>query len=365
MVRRPNRSRTDNQKKKMRILYVSLKPKLNSLIEKGELTEIQLVVNQLWTKRLIEDDGLVNYEVVVISQSHSSESQRVAYHIKSIYTDKRMTRYEPKRMEPHFIIELGNKYVGGFESYEKVCSTCHRLLPASEFFYNVNTSDNCSCSCKECYAADQLSKRKDKGLYDLGDDNILDLPNEQWRPVVGYDGLYEVSNLGRVKSLPRYSFRNNGIVQRIYGRLIHLTKDSHTGYYRVALSKDGSQKFVGVHRLVAQAFIPNPNNLPIINHIDWDRTNNVVILDKDGNVIKSNLEWCTQKHNANHINTDEWIRRKRMKPIRQLDLSGNVIAVFKSAAEAERQTGINRKVIYAAIYNNFKKTKHPYKWERI
>lgn len=346
----------------MRVLYVSLKPKLISLIEKGELMEIQLVINQLWTKRMIEHDDLVDYKVVVISQSHSSESQKVAYHIKSIYKDERMTRYDPKRMEPHFIIELGNKYVGGFESYEKVCSTCHRLLPSTEFFYNVNTSDNCSCSCKDCYAADQLSKRKDKGLPDLGDDNILDLPNEQWRTVVGYEGLYEVSNLGRVKSLPRYSFRNNGIVQRIYGRLIHLTKDSHTGYYRVTLSKDGSQKFVGVHRLVAQAFIPNPDNLPIINHIDWDRTNNVVILDNDGNVIKSNLEWCTQKHNANHV---EWEKTKRVKPIRQLNLDGNVIATFISSAEASRQTGISRAMICACLNHYYKNTKCPYRWERI
>lgn len=207
-----------------------------------------------------------------------------------------------------------------------------------------------------------IIKRKNKGLPDLGDDNILDLPNEQWRPVVGYEGLYEVSNLGRVKSLPRYSFRNNGIVQRIYGRLIHLRKDSHTGYYRVALSKDGSHKFVGVHRLVAQAFIPNPDNLPIINHIDWDRTNNVVILDNDGNVIKSNLEWCTQKHNANHV---EWEKTKRVKPIRQLDLNGNVIATFISSAEASRQTGISRAMICACLNHYYKNTKCPYKWERI
>lgn len=337
----------------MRVLYVSLKPKLISLIDKGELTEIQLVVNKLWTKRLIENDGLVDYKVVVISQSHSSESQKVAYHIKSIYKDERMTRYEPKRMEPHFIIELGNKYLGSLESYEKVCSTCHRLLPASEFFYNINTSDKCSCSCKECYAV---------GTNIGSDDIIEDLIGEIWRDVVGYEGLYRVSNLGRVKSTARLIMRSNGIPQRIYERLMPIQIDSHTGYNRITLAKDGISKRIGVHRLVAEAFIPNPDKLPVVNHIDWDRTNNVVILDNDGNVIKSNLEWCTQKHNANHV---EWAKTKRVKPIRQLDLDGNVIATFISSAEASRQTGISRAMICACLNHYYKNTKCPYKWERI
>ena len=327
----------------MRVLYVSLKPKLISLIEKGELTEVQLVVNHLWTKRLIENGGLVNYEVVVISQSHSSESQKVAYHIKSIYKDERMTRYEPKRMEPHFIIELGNKYVGGFESYEKVCSTCRRLLPASEFFYNANTSDNCSCSCKECYAV---------GTNTGSDDTIEDLIGEIWRDVVGYEGLYRVSNFGRVKSTARLIMRSNGIHQRVYEKLMPIQIDSHTGYNRITLSKDGVSKRIGVHRMVAQAFIPNPDNLPVVNHIDWDRANNHV----------ENLEWCTQKHNANHV---EWAKTQRVKPIRQLDLDGNVIATFISSAEASRQTGISRAVICACLNHYYKSTKCPYKWERI
>lgn len=337
----------------MKVLYVSLKPKLISLIDKGELTEIQLVVNKLWTKRLIENDGLVNYEVVVISQSHSSESLKVAYHIKSIYKDKRMTRYEPKRVEPHFIIELGNRYHGGFETYEKRCSICHRLLPASEFFYNVNTSDNCSCSCKECYAVSANTG---------SDTAVASLDGEIWRDIKGYEGLYQVSNYGRIKSVARLIMRVNGAPQRVYEKLKDAEVDSHTGYIRTTLAKDGISKRIGVHRLVAEAFIPNPDNLPIINHIDWDRTNNVVILDNNGNVIESNLEWCTQKHNANHV---EWEKTKRVKPIRQLDLDGNVIATFISSAEASRQTGISRAVICACLNHYYKSTRCPYKWERI
>ena len=107
---------------------------------------------------------------------------------------------------------------------------------------------------------------------------------EEWRPVFGYEGLYEVSNTGQVKSLDKYD--SLGVFWE--GKL--LSKLKVKGYFMVKLRKDGIQKMCSVHRLVAQAFIENPLCLPQINHKDEDKTNNIV----------DNLEWCDAKYNINY-----------------------------------------------------------------
>lgn len=110
------------------------------------------------------------------------------------------------------------------------------------------------------------------------------MTEEIWRPVVGYEGLYEVSSYGRVRSLDRYDsknhFRKGELMNFFYG----------CGYLKVVFSKNGIVKKYLVHRLVAQAFLPNPDNLPQVNHIDEDKLNNRV----------ENLEWCTAKYNINY-----------------------------------------------------------------
>ena len=100
---------------------------------------------------------------------------------------------------------------------------------------------------------------------------------ELWLPIKGYEGLYEVSNTGYVRSIRR----NN--------KLLKYNSTSY-GYKRVGLYKDGKQKFHTIHRLVAETFIPNDNLLPEVNHIDGDKFNNTV----------ENLEWCTQSYNIQH-----------------------------------------------------------------
>lgn len=112
---------------------------------------------------------------------------------------------------------------------------------------------------------------------------------EIWRPVKGYEGLYEVSNEGRVKSLERYSVRFGHQKELIDEKIISPRK-SGSGYMLVSLSKQGERKTKSIHRLVAQAFIPNPKSFPFINHKDENKTNNHV----------DNLEWCTPKYNVNY-----------------------------------------------------------------
>lgn len=113
--------------------------------------------------------------------------------------------------------------------------------------------------------------------------------SEEWRPIEGYEGLYEVSNTGRVRSLDMYVKIGYGNYRLHKGKVISLLKKGEYGYIQVNLCYNGKLYKKYVHRLVAQAFIPNPDNLPEVNHKDEDKTNNSV----------ENLEWCDRKYNMN------------------------------------------------------------------
>ena len=125
---------------------------------------------------------------------------------------------------------------------------------------------------------------------------------EVWKDIKGYEGLYQVSNKGRVKSMDRYA-DNNGALQFRPERILKQNiQDTGTNKRcAVTLSKDGKVKRIRVHRLVAEAFIPNPENKPQIDHIDTDSTNNVV----------DNLRWVTPKENMNNPLT-----RKRQSEVK-------------------------------------------------
>lgn len=121
---------------------------------------------------------------------------------------------------------------------------------------------------------------------------------EVWKPIDGYDGLYEVSNLGRVRSL---EFRNGTGAHR-RTKIMNQTDNGH-GYKIVGFKVGYKRKNHYVHRLVAKAFIPNPDNLPVIDHIDHDRSNNHV----------SNLRWMTQGDNVRY--SRERMSKPRQKPM--------------------------------------------------
>jgi hypothetical protein len=109
---------------------------------------------------------------------------------------------------------------------------------------------------------------------------------EKWKDIKGYEGYYQVSNLGNVKSLDRVVWNGKVFHKRI-GKIL---KPKGDRYYELCLTKQGKLKKVYIHRLVAQAFIPNPNNKAEVNHMDGNKVNNHI----------SNLEWCTSKENKKH-----------------------------------------------------------------
>lgn len=153
------------------------------------------------------------------------------------------------------------------------------------------------------------------------------METEYWTDIKDFEGLYQVSNLGRVKSLGNDKTRKEKILK---------PKINSNGYCAVDLCNRGIYiKYnVLVHRLVAQAFIPNPDNLPVINHKDECKTNNHI----------SNLEWCTQKYNAHYSRI--WEKTGRFsKPVLQFTKSGDFVAEYESASEAQRQTGIKQQNI--------------------
>ena len=157
-----------------------------------------------------------------------------------------------------------------------------------------------------------------------------------WKDIKGYEGVYEISN--------------NGIIRRV---IDHAPKKQHldnVGYYAVSLWKDGVGKLIRVHRLLAEAFIPNPLNLPCINHKDENRANNSL----------DNLEWCTKAYNNTYGGKIDRMRSKKKKSILQKDRKGNVVKEWDSIKSAAATLGINETQIsrYArgvirGLYNGF------------
>lgn len=165
---------------------------------------------------------------------------------------------------------------------------------------------------------------------------------EVWKDIEGYEKLYQVSNFGNVKSLDHYA--SNGKKEILYkGKTLQQQKHKKTGYLSVELSKNNKQKRIMVHRLVARAFIDNPNKMPCINHIDEDKTNNKA----------QNLEWCNHKYNNNYGENT----KKLCKPVLQYDLNGNFIKEYYGANEASRQLKIGCTNICKCCRGERKKTK--------
>lgn len=158
----------------------------------------------------------------------------------------------------------------------------------------------------------------------------ISLPNEEWRDVIGYEGYYMVSSFGRILSLPRII--NNHTGYRVSKHRILSPRLNSGGYYQVAFCINKTLKQPHIHKLVAEAFIPNPNNYPQVDHIDCNKRNNTV----------ANLKWCTQSMNnnnpitkarrkANIYITGEKISQSLSLPVVRISLNNpNDIKIYKS-----------------------------------
>lgn len=179
---------------------------------------------------------------------------------------------------------------------------------------------------------------------------------EIWKDIHGYEGLYQVSNLGRVKSLPRTVVTCNGFPRHCKGYVLAQTK-SPKGYMLVALQKNSTSTTTSVHRLVAQLFIANPNNFPCVNHKDENKQNN----------IAENLEWCSYKYNSNYgTRTERYIKSKSRKVVK-LSKTGDKICVYDSAICAAKSIA-NKNLHSQAghirdVCNGVYETSGGYKWK--
>lgn len=157
--------------------------------------------------------------------------------------------------------------------------------------------------------------------------------NIQWKDIVGYEGLYRISSSGEVMSMPRKGAFSEP-------RLLKKKLDTH-GYYVVDLFKNGAGKRMKVHRLVALAFIPNPENKATVNHKDGNTINNSI----------DNLEWASQLENNLHcIN----VLKKRFKPVASYNKDGSLIKQYESVSAAAKDVGAEKTNIVKACRHRTK-----------
>lgn len=189
--------------------------------------------------------------------------------------------------------------------------------------------------------------------------------NEEWRPVKGYEGLYEVSNMGRVRSVDRITAvtRGDTTYEVPYKGKMLTPQEIRHGYLGVQLFGRGghatrNMKGFSVHRLVAEAFLPNPDNLAEVNHKDEDKQNNRL----------DNLEWCSHRYNSNYGNC----QKKRVRigadnphsiRLAQLTKDGEVVRIYDSINEA-RRAGYGLGNIYKYFRGQYSHA-YGYKWKRL
>ena len=183
---------------------------------------------------------------------------------------------------------------------------------------------------------------------------------EIWKDIKSYEGLYQISNTGKIKSLERY--KDNHSKKQLVKEKIRKQIISKTGYYTCMLNKNGKIKLFKVHRLIAEAFIPNPNNYPIINHKDGNKLNNDI----------SNLEWCNYSHNGkeayrlgliknNTYGIKKYNNSLKIK-VNQYDLKGNFIKKWKCISDIQKELNYATTNICRCCKGTYK-TAYGYIWK--
>ena len=168
---------------------------------------------------------------------------------------------------------------------------------------------------------------------------------ETFVDIKGYEGLYKVSDKGQILSL---NYKGKGVE-----KILSNKPNAGNKYWAITLVKDGIQKTFMVHRLVAEAFIPNPNNLPQINHKDENGKNNDV----------SNLEWCSRSYNMNYGTRAEKQSKKVKKAVIQLSMDGNFIREWEGGCDAEEYYNKRTAQNIGRCCRGIIKSAYGYKWK--
>ena len=172
---------------------------------------------------------------------------------------------------------------------------------------------------------------------------------EIWKDVKGFEGRYQVSNMGRVRSLDRTTIDKTGRVHHTRGMILKDSLNKGHGYYRVSLS-DGHRNYTHyeVHRLVALHFVPGYKEGLVVNHKNEIKTDNRA----------ENLEWCTYQYNLNYSDVIAWKR----KPVYQYDMDGNFIAKHKCCADVEKMMGTYQGAMVHVMYESKRGVWKGYRW---
>lgn len=177
--------------------------------------------------------------------------------------------------------------------------------------------------------------------------------NEIWKPVAGYEGIYEVSSLGRVRSLDREVANRWGTTRSVPGT-IRTIAVKREGYCFVNLFRKQRAKPMYVHRLVAIAFLPNPDRLPQVNHIDGDKANNRA----------DNLEWCNASHNCQHAVDSGLYETWRGEQTTMAKLTeADVVEIRRRHANGAKQKHLARE--YGVRPGTIHKIVHRQRWQHV
>ena len=226
-------------------------------------------------------------------------------------------------VKSYFVHELVAKYF--IDDYEEGMEIEHR---------DGNVSNNTVYNLK-CYWPDSI-------------------PGEIWKPIEGYNDLYEVSNIGRVRSKYRCGEKKyiNGSIKTYQRRGTILKPHLCNGYYCVSLYDGTQEHTTGIHRLVAKYFCDGYKEGLVVNHKDENRLNNRA----------DNLEWCTIQYNSNYGSAIEKVTKSKMVKVGMYDDQWNLISTFESIQDAAKQTGHNRNSIAKWCSGTVKCSFH-YKWK--
>lgn len=209
----------------------------------------------------------------------------------------------------------------------KPCSKCKEHKPIACFNKSNDTKSGLSSACKDCLHITYLKKNPQ-------DKVIPSLDGEVWLPIKGFIGLYEISNLGRVKSLKHVDMKGN--VRKEY---IFNNKDSYSKYHTVILCRGKERIIIGVHVLVATAFIPNPDNKPQPNHKNGIKYDNVA----------TNLEWATVSENLLHAYRNGYISKVGVKN-NQAKLTENQVLSIYNSSESGKEISKKYNVSISNVY---------------